>query len=84
MSSLETVGSGWMFDCVALADTTFDGLSSLEKVGSYGHKKVQEYFIEQIRYYNETADHTYYNDVEIFFSQYNYDDETADHTRRYD
>ena len=58
MSSLETVGSGWMSNCVALADITFGGLSSLEKVGSYGHKKVQEYFIEQIRYYNETADHT--------------------------
>ena len=60
MSSLETVDSGWMSNCVALADITFDGLSSLEKVGSYGHKKVQEYFIEQIRYYNETADGSWY------------------------
>ena len=85
LSSLLEVGTNWMTECDTLANPSFTGLSSLEKVGSYGHKKVQEYFIEQIRYYNETADRAYYNDArEFFFSTYTYYNETADHTRRYD
>ena len=58
LSRLKKVSCHWRYDCTALADTTFDGLSSLENVGPHGHKKVQEYFIEQIQYYNGTADHT--------------------------
>ena len=58
LSRLETVGNYWMTECDTLTNPSFIGLSSLEKVGPDGHKKVQEYFIEQIRYYNETADHT--------------------------
>jgi hypothetical protein len=58
LSRLETVDSLWMTNCRTLKNPSFIGLSRLEKVGSYGHKKVQEYFIEQIQYYNETADHT--------------------------
>ena len=58
LSRLETVDSLWMTNCRTLKNPSFIGLSRLEKVGPYGHKKVQEYFIEQIQYYNETADHT--------------------------
>ena len=61
MSSLVEVGTHWMDRCDTLANPSFTGLSSLEKVGSYGHKKVEEYFIEQIRYYNEIANRAYNN-----------------------
>ena len=61
MSSLVEVGTHWMTECDTLTNPSFTGLSSLEKVGSYGHKKVEEYFIEQIRYYNEIANRAYNN-----------------------